>query len=251
MAEIRPHGLCDRRRRYRVSQAQSCHGIGLGGAVDQDKPVVQIRKLVEAYKLSVVNERTIYLVRDQIEVMLRAHVGNLSERLTAIDGSRGVHRVVEQDRLGAARDMVLQHLSGHNEITVGVSQDQDGLRTAHSHHFRVTRVARCGQDHLVPWSAKASHSRVQQGLRSGGDHHVSPVPAHASANSRLDIRRAYSRHIARLIRPQGSYDGLFPGLGHRKVHLTCRQIDDIPSGGGEGPGLGIKTHGHGWRHLSK
>src|SRR5689334_15693148 len=181
-----------------------------------------------------VAEPLVYLVRDQVKIMLHGKLGNGRQILTGLHRSRRIRGRAEQDRFCSWRD------SGRDPVRVqaeaiGPAGGNGYRRTAsQAHARRIRNITRFRDQHLLAWGQQGAEGQVKSFRHTGGDETLVCWPvaqAVAAIEVRADGLAKFQQACVGRIGGDATFEGEYSSFpyppGGRVVRLAHSQRDNI------------------------
>ena len=166
------HGPHQIRVSQGVAYAPSGHGMGLGEAVEDDRPLLHALQLGEAGVAAGVGQLGIDLIGDYQEIVLHHHIGQLLQIGSGHDCSGGIVGVAEQQNPAFVRHRRGHILRTEPELLLQPGGYRPGHATGQDHVRGVGHIAWLGHYGLVSGIEGGPEGQVDRLTHPGGDQNL-------------------------------------------------------------------------------
>ena len=182
---------------------------------------------------AVIDELIIDLIRDDIQVVLDADIGDSLERLFRIDSAGRVGGVIENDGLRLVRDGVLELLRRELEALLLTDIDDHRHTAEQAHHLIIADPVRGRDDDFVARVDQSGQRNVDHMLGATGDNCLrglvfqTVIRLGAVTDRLTQLDHAGRRGVARLSVADRAHTGIADAVGRGKIGFTGAKADDV------------------------
>ena len=133
-----------------VAQTHTRHGIGLGKAVEDDRPFTHARQFGEGRELGIaVHEFTVDFIGQDNKVVFFGKFGNRHQFFCRHDCPRRVVRIADDDGFRLRRDDLFQSFDSQFKIVFRIGRYEDRRPASQFDRRRIGNVSRVGDDDFI------------------------------------------------------------------------------------------------------
>ena len=182
---------------------------------------------------AVIDELIIDLIRDDIQVVLDADIGDSLERLFRIDSAGRVGGVIENDGLRLVCDGVLELLRRELEALLLTDIDDHRHTAEQAHHLIIADPVRGRDDDFVARVDQSGQRNVDHMLGAAGDNCLrglvfqTVIRLGAVTDRLTQLDHAGRRGVARFSVADRAHTGITDAVGRGKIGLTGAEADNV------------------------
>ena len=153
-----------------IAQAHTGHGIGLGKAVEDDRPFAHARQFGKGCEFGIaVHEFTIDFIGQDDEVVFFGKFGNGHQFFGRHDRPCRVVGIADDDGLGLGRDDFFQGFDSQFEVVFRIGRHEDRRPAGQFDRRRIGDIGRVGDDDFIARFGNGQKSHGQAFGDADGD----------------------------------------------------------------------------------